>query len=108
MAAQRSRWLFLSLSLVLIFYIRDLLGQTSGRVVEGTTQTHSVQVITYFSRHGRLVACSKMNLVIERDMSFSVSRFSKMRIIMCGAEDLGALLTGLCVRSYEWWVLVSS
>jgi hypothetical protein len=35
MAAQRSRWLFLSLSLVLIIYIRDLLGQTSGKVVEG-------------------------------------------------------------------------
>jgi hypothetical protein len=34
MAAQRSRWLFLSLSLVLIIYIRDLLGQTSGKVVE--------------------------------------------------------------------------
>ena len=77
MAAQRSRWLFLSLSLVLILYIRDLLGQTSDRVVEGTTQTHSVQVVTYFSRHGRLVACSKMTFVIERDMSFSVSRFSK-------------------------------
>ena len=36
MAAKTSRWLFLPLALVLVIYIRDLLGQTNtGKVVEG-------------------------------------------------------------------------
>jgi hypothetical protein len=35
MAAQRSRWLFLPLALVLVLYIRDLLGQTNARTGGG-------------------------------------------------------------------------
>ena len=37
MVARTSRWLFLSLALILILYIRDLLGQTKhgAKVVEG-------------------------------------------------------------------------
>ena len=58
MAVRRGGWLFLTLAIVLLLYIRDLLGQThgGGEVVKGTRACASLRV-----RRG--VLCGKVRVL---------------------------------------------